>query len=354
MVEIRKFDGDLQEVSDLIKASWGKEYRGKHKQPVMDYSSIDFLEWNLNRPDADPDLLIGAYSKGKLVAFVGGFPHKLRYNDKILRSASASFLTTHLQYQRQGIGRSLLREAIFKVIEKGYYDVITGLIDEDHASEKFFITLSNELNFRFLKLKRFTFLSKPLDKTKLMELADLPPLHKIGLQLFTKRAGADRGKAYGYEPAKDVKVICQMLNTSCNQTTLTVDWDEDTLAPLLRDRISNTLFVNRDGRKGLINYFTINLIGCRSTPKSHKMTMVDNVRFVNMSFYEKHRFVSVFCADQKKNGSCVITIPTSPVFDLTPFYTNTFLPNGRYHWYCAHDVNRKLGEDVQAGYLFLR
>jgi len=147
MVEIRRFDGDLQEVSDLIKASWGKEYRGKHKQPVMDYSCIDFLEWNLNRPDADPDLLIGAYSGGKLVGFIGGFPHKLRYNDKVLRSASASFVTTHIRYQRKGIGRSLIREAVIKVVEKGYYDIITGLLDEGHISENFFITLSNELKF---------------------------------------------------------------------------------------------------------------------------------------------------------------------------------------------------------------
>ena len=354
MVEIRRFDGDLQEVSDLIKASWGKEYRGKHKQPVMDYSCIDFLEWNLNRPDADPDLLIGAYSGGKLVGFIGGFPHKLRYNDKVFRSASASFVTTHLRYQRKGIGRSLIREAVIKVVEKGHYDIITGLLDEGHTSEKFFINLSNELNFRFLKLKRFTFLSKPLDKQKLVELSYFPLLHKVGLQLFTKRARAIRGDVYGYNPANDVKDICQMLNTSYKPNSLTVDWDEGTLGPLLHDKISNTMFVNQDGLKGFINYFTIDLLGCRSTSKSHKMTMVDNVRFVNMSFFEKHRFVSDFCADQKENGSCVITIPTSPAFDMAPFYTNTFFPSGRHHWYCAHDVNRKLGDDVQAGYLFVR
>jgi len=354
MVEIRRFDGDLQEVSDLIKASWGKEYRGKHKQPVMDYSCIDFLEWNLNRPDADPDLLTGAYSGGKLVAFIGGFPHKLRYNDKVLRSASVSFLTTHIRYQRQGIGRSLIREAVTKVVEKGHYDIITGLLDEGHISENFWITLSNELNFRFLKLKRFTFLSKPLDKQKLMELSNFSLLHKVGLQLFTKGARAIREDVYGYEPANDVKDICQMLNTSYTPNSLTVDWNEGTLGPLLRDKMSDTMFVNQDGRRGFINYFTIDLLGCRSTPKSHKMTMVDNVRFVNMSFFERHRFVSDFCADQKENGSCAITIPTSPVFDMAPFYTNTFLPSGRYHWYCAHDVNRKLGDDVQAGYLFLR
>ena len=353
MVEIRTFDGDLQEVSNLIKASWAEDYRGAYKQPFMDYSSIDFLEWNLKKPNVDPDLLFGAYSGSKLVAFVAGVPYKFRYNDQVLRSVSASFFTTHIDYKRKGIGKSLIREALLKAIEKGY-DVITIVTDEGHLGQGLTEKLSKEMNLRFLKLKRFTFLSKPLDKNKLMELADLSLFHKIGLQMFTKRGGAVRGEAYGFEPAKDVKVICQMLNKSYRPNTLTVNWEEDTLASQLRGRISDTLFVNRNGRKGLINYYKIDLIGCRSTPKLHKMTMIDNVRFENMSFFEKHRFVSDFCADQKKNGSCVITIPTVPVFDLVPFYSNMFLPNGRYHWYCAHDFNHKLGENVEVGYLFFR
>lgn len=353
MVEIRRFDGELQEVSNLIKASWEEEYRGMYKQPVMDYSSIDFLEWNLKRPDADPDLLFGAYSDGKLVSFAAGFPHKLRYNDQVLRAASTSFFTTHIDYKRKGIGKCLVRKALLKGIEKGY-DVNTFVPDEGHVVEGFIEKLSDEMKLRFLKLNRFTFLSKPLDKTKIMELSDLSFFHKIGLQMFTKRGRAIRGKAYGFEPAKDVKVIYQMLNKSYSPNTLTVNWEENTLISQLRSRISNTFFVNQNGRKALINYYTIDLIGCRSTPKMHKMTMIDIVRFENMSFFEKHRFVSDFCANQKENGSCVITLPTIPVFDLVPFYSNMFLPSGRYHWYCAHDFHFKLSESVEVGYLFFR
>ena len=44
MFEIRTFDGNFQEVSDLIKASWSQDYQGKYQQPVMDYADFDFLE----------------------------------------------------------------------------------------------------------------------------------------------------------------------------------------------------------------------------------------------------------------------------------------------------------------------
>lgn len=352
MIEIRTFDGDLQEISNLIKASWAEDYRGAYKQPVMDYSAIDFLEWNLKRPNADPDLLFGAYDGIKLVAFAAGFPYQTRYNDKVFKSAAASFLTTHTDYKRKGIGKSL-GKALLRGVEKGY-DIITSVPDEGHVVERVLENLSHELNFGFLKLHRFTFLSKPLDKKKILELTDLPLLHKIGLHLFSKKEGTNRRRTYGFDPDKDVTSICRMLNASYKEDTLAVNWDEDTLSLQLRNRISNTLYVNRDGQKGLINYYTIDLIGCRSTPITHKMTMIDNVRFENMSFLEKHRFVSDFCSSQKKHGSCIINIPTSPAFDLTPFYSNTFLPSGRYHCYCVQDFHHKLGDNVQAGYLFVR
>ena len=65
MVEIRTFEGNFEEVQQLIRESWSEEYRLKHNQPVMDYSHIDFLRWNLNRPNSDPDLIIAAYSGRK-------------------------------------------------------------------------------------------------------------------------------------------------------------------------------------------------------------------------------------------------------------------------------------------------
>ncbi|HHE64827.1 MAG TPA: GNAT family N-acetyltransferase [Bacteroidetes bacterium] len=351
MVEIRAFDGDLQEVSDLIKASWAEDYQGAYKQPVMDYSSIDFLKWNLKRPNSDPDLLVGAYDGIKLVAFAAGFPHQTRYNDKVFKSVAASFLTTHTDYKKRGIGKSIGKA--FLGGAKKRYDIVTCVPDEGHAVERALENLSHTMNVGFLKLHRFTFLSKPLDKKKLLELADLPLYQKIGMQLFTKKTSAVKREIYEVESEKDIRSIYQMLNSSYHPNTLAVNWDEDMLATRLRSRISNSLYINRNGRKGFINYYNMALIGCRSTPKVHKITMIDNVQFENMSFFEKHRFISDFCASQKKHGSCIINIPTSPAFDLTPFYSNTFLPSGRYHSYCVQDLHSKLGDNVQAGYLFL-
>jgi len=352
MIEIRAFDGDLQEVSDLIKASWAEDYQDAYKQPVMDYSDIDFLEWNLKRPNADPDLLVGAYDGIKLVGFVAGFPIQTRYNDQVFKSVAGSFLTTHTDYKRKGIANSL-GKAFLRASEKEY-DIMTSVPDEGHAVEKGFEILSKKMNYGFLKLHRFTFMSKPLDRNKILELDDLSLFHKVGLYLLSKNKNTYKRRAYKYNPDKDVSFICRMLNASYKANTLSVNWDEDTLSIQLRNKLSNTMYMNRVDRKGLINYYTIDLIGCRSTPITHKITMVDNVCFDNMSYLEKHRFVSDFCSSQKKHGSCIINIPTLSAFDLTPFYLNRFLPSGRYHSHCVIDLHNKLSGNVHAGYLFVR
>jgi hypothetical protein len=353
MVEIRAFDGNFEEVSSLIKASWLQEYREKYNQPVIDYSSIDFLEWNLKRPNSDPDLLFGAYLNGKLIAFAAGIPHTLRYNDQKFRAASTSFFTTHVDHKGKGIGKELIRIGLLKGIEKGY-EMNTFVPDEGHVVENFIKKLSREMNLKFMKLHRFTFLTKPLDQRKLSELVDFPLYQKIALPIITKKETKIDNQKYIYNPEEDLKFIEPMVNRSLPPNTLSVFWTEDILSSNLRSKISDTFFINEGEKKAFINYYNIDMLGSGISTKSHKITMVDYVHLENLSFYQKHQFVSNFCSDQKERGSCAITVPTIPVFDPKPFLSNLFIPNGRYHWFCAHDFNHKLNDPVNVGYLFFR
>lgn len=352
MVEIRTFDGDIEEISDLIKSSWVPDYKKEYKQPVIDYSSIDFLEWNLKKPNADPDDLFGAYHNGKLVGFAGGFSHLSRYNDQILKTGIASFFTTHVDYKRKGIAKALCREVFNRCMEKGF-DIGLCVTDEGHPAGGIVDSQSAGLNIGHYKAHRFTFLSKPLDENKVAELAYLPFFHKVGLKLFTKRNETMSRNVYGLEPEKDVDIICRMLNGApYTDDTLTVHWENQILLSQLWGRLADTMFFNHGKKKGIINYYTIDILGCRSIPKCHKVTIIINVWFENFSFLEKHRFVSDFCADQKKNGSCAISIPTIPAFELAPFYSNLFIPSGRYHLFNVLDFNKKLGKTVKARFLF--
>ncbi|UCH21443.1 MAG: GNAT family N-acetyltransferase [Deltaproteobacteria bacterium] len=353
MIEIRTFDGNFKEVHKLIRASWLEDYREKYKQPVIDYSSIDFLEWNLRRPTIDPDLVLGAYHKGKLVGFVACLPHTLKYNDQTLKAASSSFFTTHIDYKGQGIGRLIITTGLLKGMEKGY-DINVFVPDEGHLVEKFIEKLSAEISLRFLKLHRFTFLTKPLNKNRIKDLADLPIYQKIALNIIAPKRTRKSKKSYSFDHKHDVKIISQMLERQYSQNTLSVMWTEELLLFNLKSEISDTFFLNSKDKGALINYYNIDVLGSTALQKSWMMTMIDNVCFENMSFYEKHKFVNDFSYDQKDKGSCLISIPTTPIFDLKPFYSNLYYPSGRYHWFCIHDFNHRLRGPVNIGHLFFR
>ncbi len=248
-------------------------------------------------------------------------------------------VTAHIDFKKRGIAKTLLRKAYRMGMEKGY-DICTGVPDEGHPVGRLMEKLSDEMNITLFKLHRFTFLSKLLDNVKMMELANWPLYQKkSGIGLLSKKASKIHPKNYDFDRKKDLNIICEMLNASYKTDTLTVNWDTETLSIQLEGKPSGAMYLNQDDCKALITYYSIDFIGCRSKQVVHKMTVVENVHFENISFFKKHRFVSDFCVDQKKRSAVLISIPTSPIFDLMPFYSNTFLPSGRYHTHFVQCLN---------------
>ena len=353
MVEVRPFDGDFEEVQQLIKASWSEEYRIKHNQPVMDYSSVEFLRWNLRRPNSDPDLIIAAYSKGKLVSFVAGMPLTLKLNDQLFKGCVSSFFTTHIDFQRRGIAKILGKNGLKRGAEKGY-DLGYVITDAGHHAINLVKDISKDLELKFVNFYKFTFLAKSLDKEKVSQLADLPFYQKLLLPIVTAKSKTVDGDAFQFDSDKDTPIIHQMVRSACPPDALCTVWSEDELSYNLKSNLSNTFYLKFENKKAFINYYNLNVISSKSSMVAHKNTIIDFVCFDNMSFIEKRNFVRDFCAFEKQNGSCSIIIPTLPVFDLKPFYFNLFFPSGRYHYIVGHDIKKKLHEPVQIGYLFMR
>ena len=353
MVEIRSFDGDFGEVHQLIKASWTEEYRLKHNQPVMDYSSVEFLRWNLDRPNNDPDLLLAAYSGSKLVSFGATIPLNLRFNDQKLKSALVSFLTTHVEYQGKGIAKTLMTEGLKRGIDKEY-DLGYLVSDAGHHAVNLVKNLSKDLGLKFINFYRFTFLAKPLDKDRVSQLANLPFHQRIFLPMVTAKFKKINTESTPFDLENDTATIYQMLRDSCPSDALCVDWSKDELSTNLKSNLSNTFYLKSADKKAFINYYNINMLSGKFSEVAHKNTIVDYVCFDNMSINEKRKFVRDFCSSEKHNGSCSIVIPTLPVFDLKPFYFNLFFPTGRYHSLAGLDVKNKLKEPVKTGYLLIR
>jgi predicted N-acetyltransferase YhbS len=353
MVEIKSFKGDFKEVQHLINGAWSEEYRLKHNQPVMEYSSVDFLRWNLSRPNSDPDLILAAYAGSKLVSFGAAMPLNLKFNDQVLRGAVISFLATHVDYQGQGIAKNLMREGLRRGVEKGY-DLGYIITDAGHKAINLVKSISEDLKLKYMQFCKFTFLAKPLDKYKIFQLANLPLYQRLFLPIIAAKPKQTCLKACQFDVIGDALVVLQMIRNSCPADTLSIDWSENDLSCHLKSKLSDTYFFNFENKKAFINYFNINVLSAKYADVAHKMTMIDSVYFENMSFFEKRKFVSDFCALEKQNGSCTIFIPTLPIFDLKPFYFNLFFPSGRHHFISGLDLKNRFQNPIDIGNLLIR
>ena len=145
-----------------------------------------------------------------------------------------------------------------------------------------------------------------------------------------------------------------MFRNACPPDALCVDWTQDELLYNLQSNLSNTFYLNFEDKKAFVNYYNINMLSGKSSMVAHKTTIIDYVCFNKMAFKEKRKFVRDFCAFEKQNGSCMILIPTLPLFDLKPFYFNLFFPSGRSHYIIGIDIKNKLEEPVKIGHLLIR
>jgi predicted N-acetyltransferase YhbS len=353
MLEVRTFDGELGDLHSLIQASWLQDYRDHFKQPVIDYSSVPYLEWNLNRPKSSHELRIAAYLDDQLVGFTAGIPFTLKLQDKTIQSVLGSFLTTHVNYKGRGIAKALLKEFVNRMQEM-QFELLYTVTDEGHAPENIFNTLAAKMAVPYRTFYRFTYLSKPLNKQKITELSDLPSYQRIALPFITKRTTRPKNHKYTLEAETPVEAVVEMLNQSPSPQSLSVSWVEDDLSYDLNSGFSKVFFLNASSKMGLVLYYHMNLIGCTSREAVHPMTIIDCVRFKNMSFYEKHKFISNFCSQEKETGSCVVAVPTMLGFDLRPFYANLFFPSGRYYHFVGSDLKNLLDFPLDLDYLLFR
>jgi hypothetical protein len=311
------------------------------------------LEWNLNRPKSSQELRITAYLNDQLVGFYAGIPVTLKLQDKTIQSVLGSFLTTHVNYKGSGIAKALLEEFVNRVQEMSF-DLLYGVTDEGHAPENICKTLAPKMGVPYRTFYRFTYLSKPLNKQKITELSDLPFHQKIALPLITKKAVRRKNRKYTFEAKTCAEAVVGMMNQSPSPQSLSVSWVEDELLYDLNSGFSKVFFLDGGGKRGLMLYYHMNLLGCTSNEAVHPMTIIDCVRFKNMSFYEKHNFISDFCSQEKEMGSCLVAVPTMPGFDLRPFYANLFFPSGRYYHLVGCDLKSLLDFPLHLDYLILR
>jgi hypothetical protein len=111
---IENFHGDFEHVASLIQLSWANN----DKQPLL--YTADFLASFFEYPGANFSFSPTLYDGLKPLAFVAGFPRRLRFKDRELSILVISFLSVSNEHKKKGYGIVLWSELVKRAQARGF------------------------------------------------------------------------------------------------------------------------------------------------------------------------------------------------------------------------------------------
>jgi GNAT superfamily N-acetyltransferase len=120
---IENFRGDFDALASLTQASWAE-----NSSQALLYSS-EFLSSCFDYPAADFSLAPTIYDQGKPVAFVAGFPRRIKFKGVERNIILITFLTVSPEYKKKGLGIILWSELVKRARAAGFDGMVNYCVD---------------------------------------------------------------------------------------------------------------------------------------------------------------------------------------------------------------------------------
>lgn len=265
-IAIRTFDTGIDDLHAMIDGAFAADYRN---EPRLDFTA-DYIRWNFGAPGVDPELLVAAYDRDKVVGAGTSFPRSMMLRGKPFRAVLSTLFSVHADYRRRRIGWRLVEERLRRASEKGAQAYFVYL-QEGHASQPLYEHLGRETEARVERIHRALFRVRLLDPESVSErgravfgdaMITMPEMPAGPIVRPLRDADLPRCRA--------------LLNRMQNRVPLARVWtsDEELGWQIGHPPNAETLVVERDGEvQGLFNWYVINRIGRRPRP----CAMVENM-----------------------------------------------------------------------------
>jgi len=122
---IEDFRGDFEDVAGLVQRAWADN----EQRPVL-YTK-EFLASQFGYPGSAPSLAPTLYDGARPMAFVAGFPRRIRFLGREWRVAVAAFLSVANEFKRRGYGILLWGELARRVRAAGYDGLVSFGVEGD-------------------------------------------------------------------------------------------------------------------------------------------------------------------------------------------------------------------------------
>jgi len=261
MVEIRTYDGDMQQLAEFCTRVWSQRYQGQ--MPFAQWTP-EFLQWELDDGPATRDMIVAAYDGAKLVGVLPAKPMRLHVRGETIDGSWGSYFSVDSDYENQPVSIKLHLEQRRRHKERGL-KVNLGYAFTGYAAgrgQKFWLKQQ-----RLVKsVRRLGTLVRALDPLAVARFS-LNRLETLGLHFSRLVLGHPRPprRPEAIRPfvAGDAAACAALLDAASRRAELGYAWDETlALRQLGFEQATRTLVAEHEGRvAGLINYCPLPLMG---------------------------------------------------------------------------------------------
>jgi hypothetical protein len=261
MIEIRTFDGDMQQLAEFCNSVWSRRYTGR--MPFAEWSP-EFLEWELDDCPATRELLVAAYDGGKLVGVLPARPMKFHLLGQSIDGSWGSYLSVDPDYESQPVSIKLHLEQRRRHKERAL-KVNMGYAFTGYAAgrgQDFWLKQQKLVK----PLRHFGTWVRALDPAAVarfsMRRRDVLGMHLARWFLGQPRPPR-RPEAIRPFVAADAAACANLLDAASRRADFGYAWDENLARRQLGfKKATRTLVAVHEGRvAGLINYCTLRFWG---------------------------------------------------------------------------------------------
>ncbi|MHB8616312.1 MAG: hypothetical protein ACYC93_09590 [Candidatus Acidiferrales bacterium] len=315
-LSIQDFRGDFDEVAGLIQRSWMEN----SKQSLL--YTPDFVASCFGYPGSSFSLAPTLYDGSKPLAFIAGFPRRLRFKGRELRVILSTFLSVSNEYKKKGYGVVLWSELVKRAQAADFDGMVNYCVDGEPMNGMILGCC------RMLKLPTERIFSVP---------------YQIRL-LQPKRGSQPEGKV-------EVEVVEAFLQTAAlitDQAPLARIWSQKEAEWQCRRLGAVIARHNAGPRLGMLTGYIMEI----ANPQQTKCLLIEDVLWGTLEQQERQALVRQLLDQAIAAGAQMAIVPCLGYADTDPFSAARFRRSSRVlHAYLTVFTGEPMPEAVPSMYL---
>jgi hypothetical protein len=338
MIEVRTYDGDMQQLTEFCNTMWARRYTGKMPFAVW---TPEFLAWELDDSPQTRELNVAAYDGARLVGVLPAKPMRFHVQGQTIDGSWGSYFSVDPDYESQPVSLKLNLEQRRRHKERGL-KVNMGYVFTGYAvarGQEFWLKQD-----KFIKpVRRMGMWVRLLDPAAVgrfsMSKIEVLGTHLSRLVLGPPRPPRRPAAIRPFAPG-DAAACTALLDAAGRRADLGYAWDETLAARQLGyTAATRTLVAEHEGRvAGLINYCPLRLLGRTEITAG----VIDFLETQGLPLRTAIDLVRAALQDMRSRGmhmAMALRISSMPFWPLarTAF---TMMPSE--YWYVAQPINFEL------------